>query len=277
MTSVSSQPIVRTLQVPDGRLHYEVRGHGPLVALVGAPMDAAAFAPLADLLAADHTVLTTDPRGIGRSPLDDPGRESTPELRADDLSRLITEVDAGPATVLGSSGGACTVLALAQAHPEQIRTAIAHEPPLHRLLDDRDELHAATEDMIDTYLAGDAIGAWGKFMAAAGIVMPQCVLDEMFGGDRDPRVLADERRWFTHELRATAYWEPDLAALRAAKDKIVIGIGRESSGQLCDRASRVLADHLGLEPALFPGGHTGFAEDPDAFVPHLRTLMTGTP
>jgi len=35
-------------------------------------MDATSFAPLADLLAADHTVLTTDPRGInpqlGRRP-----------------------------------------------------------------------------------------------------------------------------------------------------------------------------------------------------------------
>ncbi|MCP9953955.1 alpha/beta fold hydrolase [Actinomadura madurae] len=275
MTPVSSQPIVRSLRVPDGRLHYEVRGHGPLVALVGAPMDAAAFAPLADLLAAGHTVLTTDPRGINRSPLDDPGRESTPELRAGDLSRLIDEVDAGPAIVLGSSGGACTVLALAQAHPGQIRAAIAHEPPLQRLLDDRDELHAATEDMIDTYLAGDVIGAWGKFMAAAGIVMPQCALEEMFGGDRDPRVVADERRWFTHELRKTSRWEPDLAALRAAGDKIVVGIGRDSAGQLCDRASRVLADALDLEPVLFPGGHVGFADDPDTFAAHLRTVMAG--
>ena len=39
------------LDVPDATLYYEVRGHGPLVALVGAPMHAEAFAPLADLLA----------------------------------------------------------------------------------------------------------------------------------------------------------------------------------------------------------------------------------
>ncbi|HYH31982.1 MAG TPA: alpha/beta hydrolase [Pseudonocardia sp.] len=117
-----------TLEVPDGRLHHEVRGRGPLVVLVGAPMDARSFAPLADLLAADHTVLTTDPRGIHRSTLRDTDTDSTPEMRADDLSRLLAHLDAGPATVLGSSGGAVSALALAQAHPEQLRTVIAHEP-----------------------------------------------------------------------------------------------------------------------------------------------------
>ena len=56
-----------TLEVPGARLYYEVRGRGPLVVLVGAPMDAGPFGPLADLLAGDYTVLTTDPRGINRS------------------------------------------------------------------------------------------------------------------------------------------------------------------------------------------------------------------
>ncbi|MFG6202598.1 alpha/beta fold hydrolase [Nonomuraea sp. JJY05] len=55
-------------------------------------------------------------------------------MRADDLSRLLTHLDARPATVLGSSGGAVTALALAQARPEQVHTVIAHEPPLLNLL-----------------------------------------------------------------------------------------------------------------------------------------------
>src|SRR4051794_29333163 len=120
MTTVSPAVTAGTLGVPDGRLYFEMRGTGPLVVLVGAPMGADAFAPVADLLAADHTVLTTDPRGVGRSPLEDPEQDSTPELRADDLSRLLTHLRAGPAVVLGSSGGAVTALALAQAHPEQV-------------------------------------------------------------------------------------------------------------------------------------------------------------
>jgi pimeloyl-ACP methyl ester carboxylesterase len=273
MTSVSSQPITGTLQVPDGRLYYELRGSGPLVALVGAPMDADAFVPLADLLADGHTVLTTDPRGINRSPLGDPEQESTPPLRADDLARLIAHVDAGPAVAFGSSGGACTVLALAEAHPERVRRVVAHEPPLDELLDDREELHKATEEMIEIYGGGDVVGAWRKFMHTANIMIPEPMLQEMFGGERDPRQVADERRWFAHELRGTTRWKPDLDALRDVRDKVVIGIGEESSGQLCDRASRALGEAIDVEPTLFPGGHTGFAADPARFAAALRPLL----
>src|SRR5260221_2501526 len=105
MTHTSTVPAtVETLRVPDALLHYEVRGQGPLVVLVAAPMDARPFAPLADRLAADHTVLTTDPRGINRSPVDDPDRDSTPQMRADDLSRPLSHLAAGPAPVLASTG-----------------------------------------------------------------------------------------------------------------------------------------------------------------------------
>ncbi len=236
-------------------------------------MDANSFAPLADLLATDHTVLTTDPRGINRSPLHNPLQDSTPALRADDLFRLLTHVDAGRATILGSSGGAVTALALAQTHPELLATVIAHEPPIAELLDDRDEIHAQTDDVILTYLGGDVLGAWTKFFEQADIELPPGAVEYMFGGDRDPQAVADERRWFAHEMRETTHWQPDLDALRAVADRIVIGIGEESTGQECDRTSRALGALLGIEPTLFPGDHTGFAEDPAAFEPRLREVL----
>ncbi|MBW5481224.1 alpha/beta fold hydrolase [Streptomyces bambusae] len=272
-TNPADTATVRSLKVPGARLHYEVRGKGPLIVLVGAPMDAAAFAPLARLLATDHTVLTTDPRGINRSKLDDPDQDSTPRLRADDLSRLIAHVDAGPAFVLGSSGGAVSALALAQTRPDQVHTLVAHEPPLIELLKDREQLRTGTEDLIVTYLAGDVTGAWKKFFAQADITMPEPVIEQMFGGERDPQQVADERRWFAHEMRSSTYWQPDPAALRAATTRIVVGIGDDSAGQLCDRTSRALAQSLGTEPTTFPGGHTGFVETPDTFATRLRTVI----
>jgi pimeloyl-ACP methyl ester carboxylesterase len=262
-----------TLEVPDARLHYEVRGQGPLVVLVGAPMDATSFAPLADLLAADHTVLTTDPRGANRSTLADPTRDSTPQLRADDLARLLTHLGAGPATVFGSSGGAITALALAEARPELVQTVVAHEPPLVELLDDREQLLAQTEDIIRTYLDGDRVGAWAKFLAQADIALPEGAFEMMFAGERKPRQAADERFWFEHEMRGTISWRPDVAGLRAGPVRIVVGIGEASAGQLCDRASTALAVALGIEPTRFPGGHTAFAEDPSRFDPHLRAVL----
>jgi pimeloyl-ACP methyl ester carboxylesterase len=274
--TTTTQPAVGSLEVPNARLHYEVRGAGPLVVLVGAPMGAAAFAPLADLLATDHTVLTTDPRGTGRSPMTDPGQDSTPEMRADDLSRLIAHLDVGPAAaVLGSSGGAVSALALAQAHPDQVHTVVAHEPPLTELLADREQSRAATEEMIATYLAGDVVGAWVKFFAHANIVMPDGALEQMFGGERDPQDVADERHWFAHELRPTVRWEPDVALLRGGRTRIVVGIGEESTGQICDRTSTALASALDIEPTLFPGDHIGFVGDPGAFAVRLRSVLAG--
>ncbi|WP_422751809.1 alpha/beta fold hydrolase [Micromonospora sp. WMMD708] len=276
MSSSTTVPVTTaTLAVPDGTLHFEVRGQGPLVALVAAPMDARAFAPLADLLATDHTVLTTDPRGIRRSRLHDPEQDSTPELRADDLARLLAHLDAGPATVLGSSGGAVTVLALAQAHPQAAHTVIAHEPPLLLLLDDRDDLLAREDDMIATYRRGDRLGAWRKFLATANIVMPEEMIQGMFGQEPDPQDAADERYQYLHTLRGTTRYQPDVAALRDGPTRVLVGLGEESAGELCDRSSRALAAALGVPPTMFPGGHIGFTDDPAGFAVRLREVIAG--
>ena len=47
-SSTSAVPTVATLRTTGAQVHYEVRGHGPTVLLIGCPMDATAFAPLAD-------------------------------------------------------------------------------------------------------------------------------------------------------------------------------------------------------------------------------------
>ncbi|CCH29885.1 alpha/beta hydrolase [Actinosynnema sp. NPDC047251] len=267
--------IADSLRVDHASLHYELRGSGPLVVLVGAPMDARAFEPLADLLATDHTVLTTDPRGINRSPVDDRGLDSTPELRADDLYRLIRHVDAGPAAVLGSSGGAVSVLALVQAHPEVVHTAIAHEPPLNELLDDRAELRAKTDEIIAIHQTGDPVAAFRKFLEVANIFLPDEVVEHMLGGERPAQDVADDEYQHNRMLRPTTRWVPDLDVLRATPTRLLIGLGEESTGQLCERTSRALTAALGTEPTLFPGGHIGFAEDAVAFEPRLREVLKG--
>ncbi|WP_421735538.1 alpha/beta fold hydrolase [Cellulomonas sp.] len=262
-----------TLDVPGARLHYELRGTGPLIVLVGAPMDATAFAPLADLLASDHTVLTTDPRGINRSPVDHPDQDSTPVDRSSDLAALIRHVDAGTATVLGSSGGAVSLLALVERNPELVRTAVVHEPPLDELLPDHADLYEKTERMIATYLTGDTRSAWQQFMVIGNLQMPDEVFEMVFGSPRQGQAAADEHFQFAHLIRHTVRFRPNIEVLRAAATRLVIGIGEESTGQLCDRTSRALADLLGLEPTLFPGDHIGFAEQPEAFAVRLREII----
>ena len=271
--TASSAVTTGTLVVPDARLYYEVRGAGPLLVLVGAPMNAASFAAAAEQLATTNTVLTTDPRGHFGSPLDDPDQDSTVLARAGDLAQLITHLGAGPAVVFGSSGGAVTALALAQTNPDLVTTVVAHEPPLRELLPDADTQRALTDDIVATYATGDVIGAWRKFFAQAAIPLPEPMLEQLFGGDRDPRQVVSERFWFAHELRQTTSWVPDPPLLRSIPTRVIIAIGAGSAGQFCDRTSRELAAALGVDPVLFPGDHTGFVDDAPTFAARLQEVL----
>ncbi|MFL1382252.1 MULTISPECIES: alpha/beta fold hydrolase [unclassified Nocardiopsis] len=270
-------PESHTLKTPDGTLYYEVRGSGPVLVLTGAPMAAAEFAAVADILAADRTVVTHDPRGIGRSPLDDPGQDSTPELRADDLVALLDELGVEKADVLGSSGGAVTTLAAAARHPGRFGTVVAHEPPVLELLPDAAEQRAAVDAIVETYHRDGVMAAFGAFMANAGFQMPEEGEEGPGPGGPEQEFseqdLADSARFFTHELGPTTRYVPEVDALRAGPVRVVVGIGVESGALLTDRTSRELAKRLGVEPVVFPGEHGGFVDDPEGFAGLLlRTL-----
>jgi hypothetical protein len=101
------------------------------------------------------------------------------------------------------------------------------------------------------------------------------MIEQVFLSDRSPQTVADEHFQFAHMLRATARWVPDLDRLKAVPTRIVVGIGEDSTGQLCDRASRALAAGLGITPTMFPGDHIGFAGDPAAFEVRLRAVLEG--
>ncbi|MEU4346260.1 alpha/beta hydrolase [Streptomyces sp. NPDC023838] len=266
-----------TLAVPGARLHYEVRGEGPLLLVMGAPMPAAAFAPLAQALQSEYTVVTHDPRGISGSVLDDPEQDSTPELRADDVAALLDALGADSADVFGSSGGAVTGLALVARHPGRVRTLVAHEPPLLELLPDAAEQRAATEDIIATFHRDGVGAAWMKFMVNAGF---QVGGDE--GGAPTPppgepsaQDLADSARFFAHELRHTTRYLPDSAALTTGPTRVVVGLGADSGSLITYGTSTALAGLLGTKPVEFPGDHGGFVDRPSEFAGILRGVLTG--
>src|SRR5258708_6193230 len=94
-------PTSHSLVVPGARLYYEVQGSGPVLMLIGHPMDSSGFAAMAPLLAGDHTVVTYDPRGFGRSTIDDRDQDAEPDVLADDVPRVLEAVRPGTA---GASG-----------------------------------------------------------------------------------------------------------------------------------------------------------------------------
>ncbi|MET8151312.1 alpha/beta fold hydrolase [Actinoplanes sp. NPDC049668] len=264
--------MTRTLPVPGGRIHYEVRGSGPLLLLAAAPMGADVFAPMADALSDRYTVVTHDPRGVGRSPLDDPAQDSTPELRSDDVIALLDALGADSADMFGTSGGALTGLALAVRQPGRLRTLVAHEPPVLRLLPDAAAQLAAVEDTVAAFHRDGLGAAWQRFMEQAGYDGEHPDEDP---GEHEPseQDLADGARFFAHELWHTTSYLPDVAALAAGPVRVVVGLGVESHKLLTCRTSVALAEGLGTAPADFPGEHTGFADHPAAFAEALHATL----
>lgn len=277
--TTADERVSRSLDVPGARLHYEVRGRGPLLLVLGSPMAAADFLPLAHAMAADHTVLTYDPRGLGHSSIEDPGQDATPALRADDVVALLDAVGAESADVFGSSGGAVTGLALAAAHPNRVRTLVAHEPPLLALLPDAERHRAGTEEVIATFHRDGIEAAWMAFMAQAGFDVGDPDAGPPPGPEPTPeehaKQLADAARFFDHELRDTTGYLPDIAALTAGGVRIVVGLGVESGHLLTDATTRALSALLDREPVIFPGDHTGFLGLPGEFADALRAALTG--
>ncbi|GAA3419908.1 hypothetical protein [Streptosporangium vulgare] len=85
-----TDPTTGRLRVDGATLHYEVRGSGPLLLLIpGGAGDAASYDGIADDLAADYTVASYDPRGLSRSPLEDPRSTQRVVRHADDAFRLL--------------------------------------------------------------------------------------------------------------------------------------------------------------------------------------------
>ncbi|MGH3255574.1 MAG: alpha/beta hydrolase [Streptosporangiaceae bacterium] len=272
--------MAHTLDVPGARLYYEQRGTGPLLLLIGSPMDSTGFTGFAGVLADRYTMVTYDPRGIGNSSREDATGDVTPEQQADDVHRLLSVLGREPAHVFGSSGGAVVGLALVTAHPDQVRTLVAHEPPVIELLPDAAQMRAQIQDIYDTYRAEGADQAMVKFMAHAGLVAEPPPQADAPRWNPSPEQMARMRAandvFLAHLIRPTTRYRPDIEALQAASTRIVVAAGATSKGQLANRSALALADRLGTPVTEFPGDHGGFMFLPEPCGRLLDQVLTRT-
>jgi clorobiocin biosynthesis protein CloN7 len=271
-------PTTHTLDVPGARLYYEQRGSGPLLLMIGSPMDSTGFTGLANAVADKYTVVTYDPRGIGGSSRDDTAADVTPEQQADDVHRLIAALGEEPADIFGSSGGAVVGLALVTAHPDQVRTLVAHEPPVIELLPDREDVRAQIEDIYDAYRTDGADKAMQKFLTHAGLGNPPSGDSDAPRWDPPPEMAARMRAttdvFLAHLIRPTTRFRPDIEALRTASTRIVVAVGATSKGQLANRTAIALAERLGTTAVEFPGDHGGFVALPEQCGRVLDQVLT---
>jgi pimeloyl-ACP methyl ester carboxylesterase len=269
-----------TLQVPGATIYYEVRGSGPVLLLLpGSGGDAAVFDPIADTLAEHFTVVAIDPRGYSHSTLDNPERgDLLMEAMSDDAYRILEHLTpAGEdAHVFGGSGGAVVALDLLARHPERLRLVIAHEPPTFQVLPDAADHQAFVDEVYEVFRTQGSAAAGARFVAGIGGTMK---------GFHDPdslsprtgamvrRLMANGPLMIEHELRPVTSYLPDEAALATVSDRLVLGAGELTRGQLPHRPAAALAENLGIPLTVFPGGHSGFTDEPVDFVDLMLDLL----
>ena len=282
------------LETAEAEIVYDVRGPLPTadgrppLFMIGQPMEASGFTTLASYFP-DRTVVTYDPRGLGRSTRKDGRVDNSPTVQADDVHAVIEALGAGPVEMFASSGGAVTALALVAQYPNDVTTLVAHEPPLIEVLPDAKSAESARAAFRDAYEAR----GWGAGMAAF-IAMtswrgeftddyfanpaPDPAQFGMSAGDdgrRDDPLLSD-RSW------AVSSYRPDFEALAEAPTRTLIAVGEESLGTFTGRTSEATAELMGQRPAVFPshhggflGGESGYAGQPEAFARRLREVLGG--
>ena len=290
--------VTHTLSLPDVELVYDVHGPNPpadggrLLFMIGQPMCADGFADLA-VQFPDRTVVTYDPRGLGRSTVRHDGRfDQRPEDQAADLHALKQHLAGdGPVEVFGSSGGGVAGLAWAALFPDDIGTLVPHEPPSSWLLPDAEAVERAFGAVRAAYEAGGQGAGMAQFIALTSWqgeltdeYFAQPPADPaMFGmpaeddGSRDDALLS--------ERSATVpTYRYDLDAIAASRTRVVVGIAEESGDTFTGRTARGLAERLGQEAVVFPSHHGGFVgggpENPYAGKPVefgvvLRRILAG--
>jgi pimeloyl-ACP methyl ester carboxylesterase len=281
-----------TLETRGAAIVYDVRGPLPTadgrppLLMIGQPMTAGGFATLASLLP-ERTVVTYDPRGLGRSIRTDGRTDNDPAVQAEDVHAVIEALGPGPVELFASSGGAVTALALVAAHPHDVTTLVAHEPPIIPVLPDAEAAERARTGYRDAYLAGGS----GRGMAAfiAMTMWRGEFTDEYFAQPpADPAMLgmsaeddgARDDPLLSDRSAAITSYRPDAEALRSAPTRIVIAMGEESAGTFTGRTAVATAELLGQEATVFPshhggflGGEFGYAGRPEAFAVRLREVL----
>ena len=133
--------------------------------------------------------------------------------------------------------------------------------------------HAAMQAIYDVYLTDGWQRAMQMFMTHIGVVADGDASQWEPTPEQLARMQGPNKVFFGHLLRQTTAFRPDVAALKAAQTRIVVGVGATSTGQLAHRTGLALAETLGVAPVVFPGDHGGFISQPGEFAQTLQEIL----
>ena len=166
----TTRPRGTTTTINGADLYSEVRGSGTAVLLIsGATGDAGHWEQVAGRLADEFTVVSYDRRGNSRSPRPINWTRTSADEQADDAAGLLRTLGLAPAAVVGTSSGAVIALNLLLRHPDVLRGALVHEPPLLPVLTDPQAVMAPVQEAIQAEMAaGGPRRGLAAFLRAAG-------------------------------------------------------------------------------------------------------------
>lgn len=249
-------------------VYHEVRGAGPAVLFIGgATGDAGHFTRTAEQLADEFTVITYDRRGNSRSRVsNDPDAAASMAAQADDAAALITSVELDQAVVFGTSGGAIITLELLARHPEVVKGAAIHEPPLVALLPHQDGPNPLQP--ILELAATDPRRAVELFIKANSSESAWTAIDPT----TRERMLGNGATLFNHELRQFLAYRPDENRLRSLE--VPVAVLRSTHG--LDFAPVILAwleRVFGVHTDIISGHHAPYYDTPEVFAEELRPIL----
>jgi pimeloyl-ACP methyl ester carboxylesterase len=267
---------VQRIQANRTVLHTETRGRGPAVLLVaGAGGDAEELAGVAAALADQFTVTTYDRRGNSRSPRPAGWAQTSLAEQADDAAALLAALGQTPAVVVGTSAGGSIALEAALRHPDAVRAAIVHEPPILAGTANPQAVTAGLGALIEQGMAaGGPPAAMERFLRW---VAGDATFEAVDPADRD-RYLDNGEVFFGVEMPPFLAYAPTAEAIADAPVPIVAAGSHASRDPASPhhflyQAASWLAHQVGTDLVEIPGDHMAYLTEPATVADGLRPLL----
>lgn len=135
------------IEVNGAQLEYFELGSGtPIVFVHGAPSDCRMWKPHCAILAGQYRTIAYTQRYFGTAKWQEDGPPFGVRSHADDLMKLVRQLDAGPVHLVAWSYGGHVALTALTEEPRLFRSALIYEPGFPTYVTDPSELAAISED-----------------------------------------------------------------------------------------------------------------------------------
>ena len=261
--TANDPPASGFVDIGQGRLYYEVAGHGPAVVLIHAGIaDSRMWDDQFASLAQSYRVVRYDMRGFGRT---EPGSEPFSDWR--DLTRLLEHLELSRVVVVGVSMGARVAVEFALEQPESVGGLVLVSPGLF-----------GDEPRSDALVAG-----WRQIEAAfdAGDIERAIDIESdlwVVGPTREPETVSAHVRRRVREMNARV-WEleeasggrvtmspPAVSRLAEIQVPALVIAGQNDQSDILDVADRLAREIDGAENVIIENAaHMLTMEQPGRF------------